>query len=175
MTVFWLHLWYITHDLFFISGSSDRRCPVPVSYMGLALLITLVGVAVCLLPLPFANDWQHQMSWKGIPWPWVSEHKGMCAPQVSACIDEYCTLFPSVCIVRPYVCIVTLMDMRHQPDQINTSECKALWGEPEKTTSFSIPHTRRRRSSLSVIKSECEVLVFSEVGSIAARELVTRI
>ena len=80
--------------------------------MGLALLITLVGVAVCLLPLPFANDWQHQMSWKGIPWPWVWEHKGMYAPQISACIDEYCTLYPSVCIVRPFVCIVTVLDMR---------------------------------------------------------------
>ena len=110
----WLYLWHITHDLFLISGSSDNgRCPVPITYIGLALLIALVGIAVCLLPLPFANDWQHQMSWKGVPWPWVWEHKGMYAPQVSACIDEYCTLYPSVCIVRPYVRTVTLLDMRH--------------------------------------------------------------
>ena len=48
----------------------DGRCPVLVSCMGLAVLIALVGVAVCLLPLPFANDWRHWICWNGIPWPW---------------------------------------------------------------------------------------------------------
>ena len=34
--------------------------------LAFAVLIPLVGVAVCLLPLPFANDWKHQMCWNGI-------------------------------------------------------------------------------------------------------------
>ena len=55
----------------------DGRSPVPVSCMGLAMLIALVGVAVCLPPLPFANDWQHRMCWNGIPWPWGWGQSGM--------------------------------------------------------------------------------------------------
>ena len=55
----------------------DGRCPVPVSCMGLAMLIALVGVAVCLPPLPFTNDWQQRMCWNGIPWPWGWGQSGM--------------------------------------------------------------------------------------------------
>ena len=57
-----------------------------------------------------------------------------------------------------------------------TSECKTLWGEPEETPSFAILlYTRRRRSSLSVVDSECEALVISEVGAITTEELVARV
>ena len=55
----------------------DGRCPVPVSCMGLAMLIALVSVAVCLPPIPFANYWQHRMCWNGIPWSWGWEQSGM--------------------------------------------------------------------------------------------------
>ena len=54
-----------------------RRCPVPVSCVGLAVLIALVGVAVYLLPLPFVNDW-HRMCWNGIPWPWDRGQSDTC-------------------------------------------------------------------------------------------------
>ena len=56
---------------------------------------------------------------------------------------------------------------------ITTSECKALWGEPEEVPSFAI-HTVHG-FLLSVVEFECEALEISEVGAITAEEVVTRI
>lgn len=70
----------------------DRRCPAPVSCMRLAVLIALVGVTVCLLPLPFANDWQHWrywMCWNSIPWSWGWGQSGMST--VTAAGTHVCT------------------------------------------------------------------------------------
>ena len=52
------------------------RCPVSVAYIGLALFIALVGVSCCLLPWPFANDWQDQMC-SAFPLRWFWRHGGM--------------------------------------------------------------------------------------------------
>ena len=52
---------------------------------------------------------------------------------------------------------------------------KPLWGEPEEAPLFAILYTRRRRSSLSVVESECEALVIFKVGAITAEEHIARI
>ena len=65
------------------------RCSVPVTCLGLAVLIALMGVAVCLRPLPFVNDWQHRMCPSSIPWPWSWVESDTCTAtgmHISVCI-----------------------------------------------------------------------------------------
>ena len=55
---------------------------------------------------------------------------------------------------------------------VNAKHCGASLRKRHRLQSS---HTQRRRSSLSVVESECEALVFYEVGAITAEELVARI